>query len=73
MKKYNQLRYWLQSAVGRLHPIKQMEALGYKIIASVPQSIADQWWFTVEEIIEPLPPYLERMEYNFEKWHGMTI
>lgn len=69
-ENYVQLRYQLQDAVGCLHPTKQMEKLGYKIIACVPQSIADQWWFTVEEIIEPLPHYLERMEYDFEKWHS---
>ena len=52
------------------HPVKQMNELGYNIIAVVPQTIADQWWFSVDELIEPLPPYLEVMEYDFEKYHG---
>lgn len=70
VQEYNQLKYWMRLAETRLHPVAQMEKLGYKIIAGVPQSIGEQWWFTVEEIIEPLPPYLERMEYDFEKYHG---
>lgn len=63
-----QLRYNLPDAP-TAHPVKQMNNLGYTIIACVPQPIADQWWFTVEEFIEPLPPYLEKMEYDFEHWH----
>lgn len=62
------LRYDVDSAPG-VNPIKQMEKLGYKIIEAIPQTIAGQWWFTVEELVEPLPPYLEVMEYDFEKWH----
>lgn len=55
------------------HPLTQMRELGYKIIASVPQSIYDSWWFTVEEFIEPLPPYLTKMSYDFEYWHGNNV
>lgn len=45
------------------HPQLQMvEVLGYGVIASIPCPIADCWIFTVEEIIEPLPGYLEIIE-----------
>ena len=66
-----QLRYWLQSAdeLGiHEHPIKQMEKLGYKILHGVPQTIGDQWWFTVDRRIDPLPEYLEVMEYDLKDW-----
>ena len=74
MAEYKQLHYdiWtadLKCGVNE-HPQKQMKNLGYKVIGSVPQSIADCWWFTVEEFIEPLPPYLKKMSYNFDYWHG---
>lgn len=46
------------------HPQEQMEALGYRLIDSVPQPIADCWWFTVDKFIEPLPPYLMKMRYE---------
>lgn len=75
MQKYNQLRYCLITASingVNEHPQTQMKNLGYKVLGGVPQSIADCWWFTVEEFIEPLPPYLTKMEngYNFDYWHG---
>ena len=73
MSKYKQLRYCMITAYEcgiNEHPQKHMKDLGYKIIGSVPQSIADCWWFTVEEFIEPLPPYLSVIEYNFDKWHS---
>ena len=74
MAEYKQLHYdiWtadLKCGVNE-HPQKQMKNLGYKVIGSVPQSIADCWCFTVEEFIEPLPPYLKKMSYNFDYWHG---
>ena len=76
MNKYKQLRYDCIDAYIKCgiyeHPERQMKKLGYKVIASVPQSIADQWWFTVEEIIYPLPMYLTEMSYDFEKWHGVN-
>lgn len=55
---------------GKYNPVKQMRELGFEIVACVPQTIADQWWFTVENLIDPLPPYLAEMEYDFERWHG---
>ena len=66
-----QLKYWLQGAdeLGiHEHPIKQMEKLGYKILHGVPQTIGDQWWVTVDRLIEPLPKYLEVMEYDLKDW-----
>lgn len=70
--KRNQLNfsaseYW--DAGGKLHPQEQMRKLGYKVIGAVPQSMYDSWWFTVEDFIEPLPPYLSKIEYEYERWH----
>lgn len=64
-----QLRYNMWGSPNE-HPQTQMNKLGYNVIGSVPQSIGDQWWFTVEEIIYPLPKYLSEMQYNFEYWHN---
>ena len=76
-KEYKQLRYDCIAAdlhcEDYKHPQERMKLLGYEVIASVPQSIADQWWFTVKEIIYPLPEYLSEMEYDFEKWHGKGL
>ena len=71
--KYCQLRYDVitaQLSCGiKEHPEIQMKKLGYKVIGSVPQSIADCWWFTVENFIEPLPKYLSKINYNYDYWH----
>lgn len=42
------------------HPQRQMISLGYKLIRSVPHSVADCWIFEVDKYIEPFPPYLEK-------------
>lgn len=67
-----QLRYDMMTAALDCgipdHPQRKMIDLGYEIIHAVPQSIADQWWFTVDKIIDPLPPYLEKMEYNIDDY-----
>lgn len=74
MSEYKQLRYDCLGAILRdgidEHPERQMTKLGYKVIAGVPQGIAEQWWFTVEEIIYPLPAYLTEMTYDFAHYHG---
>ena len=74
MKEYKQLKYNIMTAVLDCgindHPQTQMKKLGYKVLGSVPQSIADCWWFTVEDYIEPLPPYLTKMNYNYDYWHN---
>lgn len=65
--EYCQLRYDLIGAYEcgvKLHPQEQMKLLGYKLIDSIPQSIADCWWFTVDRFIEPLPEYLHKMKYT---------
>ena len=62
-----QLRYDLIGADEcgvRIHPQEQMKYLGYKLIDSIPQSIADCWWFTVDRFIEPLPEYLHKIKYT---------
>lgn len=74
MAEYKQLRYCMWTAGVkceiRVHPQLQMKNLGYKVLGAVPQSIDDSWWFTVEDFIEPLPPYLSKMNYNYDYWHG---
>lgn len=47
-----------------------MKELGYNVIACVAQSVADCWWFTVKEIIEPFEPYLTEIAYDYDYWHG---
>lgn len=71
--KYKQLDYDLIEAYEcgiNEHPQRQMTKLGYRVIAAVAQSLYDSWWFTVEDFIEPLPPYLTKIEYDFDYWHG---
>lgn len=65
--KCYQLRYDMITAdyCGiKKHPQEQMKLLGYKLIDSIPQSIADCWWFTVDKFIEPLPEYLHKIKYT---------
>ena len=50
------------------HPQEVMKNLGFKLINSVPQSIADCWWFTVEDFDFELPPYLSEIKYNLNYW-----
>lgn len=50
------------------HPQIQMKNLGFKLINSVPQSIADCWWFTVEDYDFKTPPYLSEIIYNLNYW-----
>ena len=74
MSEYKQLRYdIIDAGINHninIHPVHQMEKLGYEIIGAIPQSLGDQWWLTVKEIIYPLPSYLEVMSYNFDYWHN---
>ena len=73
MIKYKQVRYDLIGAhfshVNK-NPYVDMRELGFKIIASVPQTIGDQIWFTVENYIDKMPSYISKMEYNYDYWHG---
>lgn len=48
------------------HPQRQMKNLGYKIIKSEPVSIADCWWFRVENEIDNIPSYLYQMGDDFK-------
>ena len=50
------------------HPQADMRDLGFKLINSVAQSVADAWWFTVEDFDFELPGYLKPMEYNLNYW-----
>ena len=72
MTKHKQLIYKMYRAYDcgvNEHPQVQMKKLGYNVLAAVAQSMGDCWWFTVEDYIEPLPEYLEKFEYDYDKWH----
>lgn len=71
--EYKQVSYSLEcafrSGVSEI-PYKQMETLGFKIVASVPQSFYGSIWFTVENLVENMPEYISEMRYNFDYWHN---
>jgi len=46
------------------HPQEQMRLLEYTLFDAVPQMLADCWLFTVDSLIEPLPPYLSKTKYT---------
>lgn len=47
------------------HAEKVMRELGITYQSSVPQSIADQWWFfNCQNIPENLPSFLERADFE---------
>lgn len=73
MAEYKQLRYSMRTAfdIGITdHPQKVMREMGYTVLGAVPQSVYEQWWFTVEDFIEPLPEFLSEITYNFDYWHN---
>ena len=47
------------------HPQIDMKNLGYKVVKSEPVSIADCWWFRVENEIKNTPDYLDEMKHDF--------
>lgn len=72
LSKYKQISYDLRTAFEcgiNEHPQRQMAKLGYKVMGAVSQSMYDCWWFTVEDFIEPLPPYLKKIKYDYDYWH----
>lgn len=48
------------------HPQKVMKELGYNIVRSMPFPIADCWIFRVSNHVDPIEPYLTRLDDNFE-------
>lgn len=48
------------------HPQVQMKTLGYEVIKSEPVTIADCWWFRVNNEIENTPDYLYPMDDDFK-------
>lgn len=64
------LRFWLQTAYElgvKDHPQKVMETFNINYKKSVPQSIADQWWFIdCNNVPDELPKYLEVININPE-------
>ena len=49
-----------------VHPQLQMKNLGYEVIKSEPVSIADCWWFRVNNEIEETPDYLYEIGDDFK-------
>ena len=50
----------------QMHPQKDMRRLGFKLLKSEPVSIADCWWFRVENDVEDVPGYLEELPDDFK-------
>lgn len=48
-----------------LHPQRQLEKDGMKEIKSEVASIADCWFFEVEKIADPLPPWYQLSDWKF--------
>ena len=73
---YKQLFYDIELAfINKInvHPIDQMEKLGYKVIAGIPLDLGPCWWFTVEEdVLSDIekPDYLRSFKYNYNYSHN---
>ena len=48
------------------HPQRQMRKLGFHFIKSEPVSIADCWWFRVDEEPNIIPGYITRLGDDFK-------
>ena len=48
------------------HPQEHMKNLGYEVVKSESVSIADCWWFRVEDKIKNTPIYLYEMMDDFK-------
>lgn len=72
--EYKQVCYHYETAIRECNEcgnaLDVMQRLGFKIIASVPQSMTDCIWFTVEDYIDDMPYYINKMQYNFDYWHN---
>lgn len=63
--KYDLIGASLDAGV-KEHPQIDMRNLGYKVIKSEPVSVADCWWFRVENEIDDTPSYLSPMGDDFK-------
>jgi hypothetical protein len=48
-----------------VHPQQQLKNDGMKEIQSEPVTIADCWFFEVEELADPLPPWYQISNWKF--------
>jgi hypothetical protein len=48
------------------HPQKQMKNLGCNVVKAEPVTVADCWWFRVDNDIENVPEYLYSMSDDFK-------
>lgn len=66
MKNY---RYDIDTAIYHgvtIHPQAEMSRLGFKVIKAEPVSVADCWWFRVENDIDFVPGYITEMRPDFQ-------
>lgn len=49
-----------------LHPQEQLRKDGMKELKSEPITIADCWFFEVEKLADPLPPWYKMSGYKFQ-------
>ena len=45
----------------KVHPQMDMINMGYQLGKSTPEPMTTSWYFEVDEVIEPLPAYLEEV------------
>lgn len=63
--RYDLISAYLKAGV-KEHPQIDMKNLGYNVVKAEPVSIADCWWFRVENEIESVPEYLSPMGDDFK-------
>lgn len=71
--EYKQVCYSIETAENcgeKRNPYEVMKSLGFKIVASVPQTLYNTVWFTVEDYVENPPEFITKMWYNFDYWHN---
>ena len=63
--RYDMIGAFLEHNI-QMHPQEDMKRLGFKLLKSEPVSIADCWWFRVENEIENVPDYLDELSEDFK-------
>lgn len=67
------IRYDLYAAPER-HAQEVMRELGVTYVHATPQSMGDQWWFwCCENLPDPLPPYMSRLELDPQNCVGWGL
>ena len=66
MKHYRYDMYSASRSGIKEHPQKQKKNLGNNVFKAEPVTIADCWWFRVDNDIENVPEYLYLMSDDFK-------